>query len=339
MKVTIYDVAEKAGVSIATVSKVMNHTGNMRDSTRLKVLNVMNELKYYPSQMASALSGKKTKTLGLLIPDISNPFFSEMARMIEDRAHERGMSVFMCSTDEDEEKEKNYLELLLRKRVDGLIIASTFHDKDLLKELKESHVPFVLLTQTDRSLGVTSVSVDDFNGGFEATMHLLSKGHTNIAIIAENTPSSKMRIYGYREAHERYKVDCKENNIIRTTSSIKNGMECLQQIVEKEEMPTAIFACNDLIAIGAIQGAKDRGLSIPDDISIIGFDDTILAMTTVPSLTTIAQPIKEMSDKVIDVIIDEIEGKVLSREIVLFQPTLTERGTTADATFHNDTLI
>ncbi|MBM7571874.1 LacI family DNA-binding transcriptional regulator [Aquibacillus albus] len=330
MKVTIYEVAERAGVSIATVSKVINNTGKMRDSTRLKVMKVMKELNYSPNPMASALTGKRTGTFGLLVPDISNPFFSEIARTIEDRAHERGMSIFICSTDENEGKEKKYLELLRRKQVDGLIIASSFHNKTSLKELKDSQVPLVLLTQDDPSLGITSVSVDDFVGGFEATSHLLSKGHQNIVIIAETTPSSKMRIYGYREAHERYGLNFKEDNVIRTTASIINGKECLQQIFDKEDIPTAIFACNDLIAIGVMQGAKGRGIVIPEDLSIVGFDNTILATTTVPALTTISQPIKDMGTKVVDIIIDEIKGKNVSRERVLFLPKLIERETTAE---------
>jgi DNA-binding LacI/PurR family transcriptional regulator len=329
MKATIYDVAKEAGVSIATVSKVINNTGNMRDSTRHKVLETMKQLNYYPSVMASALTGKSTGTLGLLVPDISNPFFSEMARMIEDRAHEQGMSVIMCSTDEDEEKEKKYLELLRRKQVDGFIVASSFHDKNLLKELKQSDVTLVMLTQDDSSLGFTSVSVDDFKGGYEATSYLFSIGHKNIAIIAENAPSSKMRIYGYREAHEAYDIPFSEENIFRTTASISNGKKCFNDILNHAEAPTAIFACNDLIAIGVIQGAKERGIRVPEDLSIIGFDNTILATTTVPALTTVAQPIEDMGKKVVDVIIEEIKEKLPVKERILFNPQLIVRGTTA----------
>ncbi|MCJ8008192.1 LacI family DNA-binding transcriptional regulator [Lederbergia wuyishanensis] len=329
MKATIYDVAKAAGVSIATVSKVINNTGNMRDTTRQKVKETMEKLNYQPSLMASALTGKGTETLGLLVPDISNPFFSEIAKTIEDRAHESGMSVIICSTDENTEKEKKYVELLQRKQVDGMIVASSFHNIEILKGVVDRKIPLVMLTQDDAGLGVTSISVDDFKGGYEATSHLLSEGHRDIVIIAEYAKSSKHRIYGYLEAHEEHGIKTSEENIIRTVASIENGRECLRKIVEKGKVPTGIFACNDLIAVGVIQEANEMGLNIPEDLSIVGFDNTILATTTVPGLTTIAQPITEMGKRVVDVIISEIKDKNQKKEHVLFKPQLIIRGTTA----------
>lgn len=240
------------------------------------------------------------------------------------------MSVIMCSTDENAEKERKYVELLLGKQVDGFIIASSFHDKSLLKELMKKRIPFVMFTQDNLGLHVASVSVDDFRGGYEATLHLLSKGHRNIVIISENANSSKMRIYGYQEALAEYGVDYNEDNIFRTTASIDNGRECMNEIAQKANVPTAIFACNDIIALGVIQGAKENGLKVPEDISIIGFDNTILATTTVPALTTVAQPIAEMGRKVVDVIIAEINGNNMSKERILFNPQLIVRGTTAE---------
>lgn len=329
MRPTIYDVAEESNVSIATVSKVINNTGNMRDSTRERIKDAMKRLNYRPSMMASALTGKGTETLGLLVPDISNPFFSEMARTIEDRAHESGMSVIICSTDSDPEKEEKYLDLLQRKQVDGFIVASTFQDKNLLKELKTNGIPLVMLTHDNVGLDVTSVSVDDFKGGYEATSYLISKGHKNIVIIAEHANSSNMRIYGYREAHTAHGLICSEENIYKTTATLENGKKKLMEIVDKGETPTAIFACNDLIAIGVIQGAKEIGLHVPEQLSVVGFDNTILATTTVPELTTVAQPIADMGRKVVDVIIAEIKGNEFATESVLFSPQLIVRGTTS----------
>jgi DNA-binding LacI/PurR family transcriptional regulator len=330
MKTTIYDVAKKAGVSIATVSKVINNTGNMRPATRRRVTDVMEEMNYYPSVMASALTGKRTQTLGLLVPDISNPFFSEMARMIEDRAHEKGMSVIMCSTDEDPEKEKKYLQLLQRKQVDGFIVASSFHDKSLLHGLMKNKVPFVMLTQDDASLDVSKVSVDDYKGGYEATSYLMENGHRNIAIFAEHAHSSKIRIYGCREAFEMHGIECREENIFQMTGTISSGRKFFREIFSRKEaeFPTAIFACNDLIAIGIIQEAKEQGIRIPEDLSLIGFDNTILASTTVPGLTTVAQPIEAMGKRIVDVLIDEIKEGASMKERVLFNPELIIRGTT-----------
>lgn len=330
MKVTIYDVAKKAGYSIATVSKVINNTGSMRLSTRRKILKVMEELNYSPNIMASALTGKSTETLGLIVPDISNPFFSEIARTIEDQAHERGLSVIMCSTDEKKEKERKYLELLKRKHVDGFIIASSFHDKQILHDLKKTGVPIIMLTQHDPALGVTSVSVDDFAGGYEAASHLLSLEHKNIAVIAENRPSSRMRIYGYQEALESYGLTFDRENIIYTVASIANGKEIIEKISAMAKTPTAIFAFNDLLAIGLMQGARERGIAIPEELSIIGFDDTVLAAAASPMLTTIAQPIDEMGKKVVDILFEYIDSGNQSNERILFKPKLMVRETTSN---------
>ena len=201
MKVTIYDVAKKAGVSIATVSKVINNTGNMRESTRQRVKEVMEELNYYPNVLASALMGKGTKTIGFLVQDISNPFFSQLAKVIEDRVHEKGFNVFISSTDDDEVKEKKYIELMEQKQVDGFIVSSTYKNKDILKNLIERDLPLIMLTQDDPELNVSKVSIDDFKGGYEATSHLLQNGHRKIAIIAEKlSNSSDKRLEGYVSA-------------------------------------------------------------------------------------------------------------------------------------------
>ena len=328
MKVTIYDVAKEAGVSIATVSKVINKTGRISQSTRDKVQEAMKRLNYQPSVVASALTGKRTNTIGLLLPDISNPFFSEIARNIEDRAQERNMSVIMCSTDYNADKEEKYIELLQRKQVDGFIVASGFKNKNLLETLLKQNIPLVMLAQDEPSLNITMVSVDDYQGGYEATSHLLSLGHTDIAVIAEKVRSSDLRINGYRDALLNYGVSFIEDNIFKTVASISNGRKYALDLLDRRKKPSAIFACNDLIAVGVIQGARERGMNIPDDLSIIGFDNTILATITVPGLTTVAQPIEKMGRKIVDLIVEEINEENTVRERVLFMPNLILRGTT-----------
>ncbi|WP_181347054.1 LacI family DNA-binding transcriptional regulator [Thalassobacillus sp. CUG 92003] len=327
MKTTIYDVANKAGVSIATVSKVINNNGKLRQSTREKVLETMEALNYMPSMMASALTGKKTEILGLLVPDISNPFFSEMARIIEDRANDLGMSLIICSTDDSVEKEQKYLELLRRKQVDGFIIASPLRTKESLKFLHEEKIPIVLLTQDDPELGCPSVSVDDFKGGYEATSFLASKGFKDIVIFAEHAHSSKMRIVGYKEALETHGIEASKTSIYRMTGIIENGYELMKQLIESNRIPEAVFACNDLISMGVIQAAREKGVSIPDELALVGFDDTILAKTTVPALTTIAQPIQEMGKRVVDVINEEIKEGIRIEERILYNPKLIIRDT------------
>src|SRR5699024_11118079 len=183
-----------------------SNTGNMRETTRKKIIETIEEMNYRPNQMASALSGKGTKTFGLLVPDISNPFFSAIARRIEDCAYEQGMTAIICSTDNDAEKERKHVDVLQSKPVDGLIFASTFSDQRLFQELTEGNTPFVMLAYDDSMLDISNVSVDDFKGGYMAATHLLGKGHRNIAMIAENTRSSRLRILGYKEAHEAHSI-------------------------------------------------------------------------------------------------------------------------------------
>src|SRR5690625_1908569 len=302
----------------------------MREETRKRILKRIEEMDYHPNLMASALTGKGTQTLGLMVPDISNPFFSTMARSIEDFAHEQGMSVIMCSTDDDPEKEKKYMELLRRKQVDGFIVASNIYNKDILQELIESNVPVIMLSYDDASLDVSKVSVDDFKGGYEAASHLYACGHRNIAIIGEHTHSSEFRIYGCKVSFEARNIELNKNNIYKTTASIQNGKAIFEKIFQRpqKDWPTAIFACNDLLAIGVIQGATERGISIPNELAIIGFDNTILAVTTIPGLTTIAQPIEKMAKKTVDILVEEIKEKKRTKRRILFNPELIVRGTT-----------
>lgn len=333
MKATIYDVAKKAGVSIATVSKVINNnTGNMRDSTKQRVKKAMEELNYHPNVMASALMGKGTKTMGLLVPDISNPFFSEIAKTIEDTAHEKGYSVIMCSTDENEEKEKKNVELLQNKLVDGFIVSSTYNDKSILQDLIRNGVPVVMLTQDDPAMDVSKVFVDDFKGGYEATIHHLQNGHHNIAIISEQLAlASVKRTEGYLQALKTYGIRPRQDYIVRTRGKIPNGIKAFDYLFQLPEPPTAIFACNDQLAIGVMLGAKERGIRIPDQLSLIGFDDTILATATYPRLTTVAQPIARMGKTVVDLLIEEIQLGYSRKERILYNPELIIRETTGKA--------
>lgn len=332
MKVTIYDVAKKAGVSIATVSKVINNTGNMRETTRQRVKKVMEELNYQPNVHASALMGKGTKTLGFLLQDISNPFFSELAKVIEDHVHEKGYNVFISSTADDETKEKKYIELMEQKQVDGFIVSSTYKNKGILQSLIKRNVPLIMLTQDDPELDVSKISIDDFKGGYEATSHLLQYGHRKIAIIAEKRSfSSDKRLEGYLSALKTYNIDQNEQLIVRINPSIENGMKAFEQLLtqDKTNQPTAIFACNEQLAIGVMLAAREKDIKIPLDLSLVGFDDTILATTTVPRLTTIKQPISEMGKRTVDMLIEEIESGIRKKERILFNPEIIIRETSA----------
>ena len=331
MKPTIYDVARAAGVSIATVSKVINQTGRISDKTRSKVHKGMEELRYQPSMVASALTGKRMNTIGLLIKDLANPFFAEVARAVEDRGQELGFSVVMCSTDNDSEKEANYIALLKQKKVDGIIVAAGFQNDSALKELIRDHVPVALISQEIPELAIDSVSVDDYLGGYQVTSHLLSLGHRKIAMIAEDGRSSDGRIRGFRQALREAGIAFVDEMLATCEASVEEGLRHGGRFLDAANPPTAIFASNDLLAIGVMKAARERNVKIPDDLSVAGFDNTILAAFAEPPLTSVAQPIQEMGRQVVDLLVESMENDKKTKQRVVLMPELVIRRSTGPA--------
>lgn len=332
MKITIYDVAEQAGVSIATVSKVINNTGRVSEKTRLLVQEVMIELNYQPNVIASALMGKQTRTIGLLIPDLVNPFFAELARRIEDRGNELDYNIIICNTDYQTDKEDKYISLLIQKRVDGFILASGFENSDKIKELNKKKIPVAIVARDLPVLSTNTVSIDDFMGGYLAANHLIELGHTNMNVIARDLWSNRERLRGFKHCLEESHLQLNKGfNFVETNDNIEAGREMGAVNFTLKNRPTAIFACNDLIAMGVMQIAKDYDIEIPKDMSVIGFDNTFIADITEPKLSTIAQPIKDMGREAVDLMISIINGlnQEESRKILL--PYLVERETTRTA--------
>ncbi|MFC5451816.1 LacI family DNA-binding transcriptional regulator [Paenibacillus aestuarii] len=333
MKATIYDVAREAGVSIAAVSQVINGKGKISEERRNEIFSVMERLNYRPSLIAAALTGKRTYTLGLLVPDISNPFFAEIAHAVEDQAHQRGYSLAICSTHNDDERIERYLSLLQQKSVDGLIIGTGMDNVELLGPLIEKSVPIVSIARETLSSHVVPVLVGDFAGGCMAAQHLLQLGHTRLAVIAENlkVSSSRERIRGFRQTLEAAGLALPETWVLAGGNDLlqegkRNAMMLLQQTVR----PTALFCCNDLLAIGALQAAKELGFRVPEDLSIVGFDNTILASVTDPPLTTVAQPIAEMGKLAVNLLIEELTkvGTTSNVQRTVIEPELVVRKST-----------
>lgn len=333
MKPTIYDVAREAGVSIATVSKVLNKSGRISDKTREKVNRIMEELNYRPSLVASALTSRRTGTIGLMIPDIANPFFAEAARSIEDYAQEQGSDLIVCSTDRSDEKADRYISLLLRKRVDGLIIASHTGSTDMIRHLLADQVPLVLFSADIRIIESNSVTVDDYKGGYQATEYLLSLGHRRLGIISDNLPGSKLRAEGFLDALKAAGVPFDNPaNIIHTSATLENGRKAAAAMLSQaEDRPTAIFACNDLLAIGVMKEARSAGLSIPLDLSVVGFDNTMLAEICHPTLTSIAQPLREMTEQAMILLNESIVNPSSPKRKIMLMPELIVRHSTGPA--------
>ena len=327
MKPTIYDVAKEAGVSIATVSKVMNNQ-RVGKKSKEKVLQAMEKLNYKPSVLASALTGKQTSTIGFLLPDLANPFIAEMARRVEDRAYERGYNLVICSTDFEPEKEAFYISLLKQKSVDGFIIAGGFKHVEVITQLLEEQFPVVLLGESYPSLSINSVKVDDFIGGYEVASFLISLGHEKIAVIGEEASSSRDRIRGYEQALSDHNLPLDKKKVVITSHSNVENVERMAGELLDREAPTAVFACNDILAIGVILAARERKLRIPHDLSIVGFDNTFLSRSSDPPLTTVQQPIQDLCFQAFDMLVEEIQGESKYKQRVVLLPELIVRKST-----------
>lgn len=325
MKATIYDVAKEAGVSIATVSHVINGKGKISNERREEIRRIMVRMGYKPSMIASALTGKKTYALGLLVPDISNPFFAEIARAVEDEGQRHGYSVFICSTDNKDEKVEHYAALLKQKNVDGVIIGTGIKELSALDPLLHGGVPVAFLSREFPSVDVPSVVVDDYAGGAAAAEHLIALGHRNLAVLAEeeSVSSSRERVRGFRQTLVAAGIDLDPASV--RSSGMKESMSRALELLRRDDRPTAIFCCNDMLAIGAIRAAKELGLRIPRDCSIIGFDDTVLASVTDPPLTTVAQPIEQMGQTAVRLVVRIIEQPSEHPERIVLPPALTTR--------------
>jgi LacI family purine nucleotide synthesis repressor len=331
MKPTIYDVAKEASVSIATVSKVINNNGRISEKTKKKVLEVMKELDYQPSTVAVALTGKRTFTIGVLLPDIANPFFAEVARALENEARQNGYTIILCSTDYQWEREHDYLELLVKKQVDGIIIATEPKDLKKFKNLQSRNIPFIMFSFDHLALNSHVVTTDDIRGGYLAGRYLLEKGHRSFAVITEpQRASGQLRLQGFKQSLVDEGFNLNSVTVINAISKLDEAKKAAKQTLELENRPTAVFATTDLIAVCLINEARKAKLSIPHDISIIGFDNTIHAEIADPGLTTIAQPIPDLARYAIQQLMESIEKPGGSSHRIMLAPTLVERESVRD---------
>jgi LacI family transcriptional regulator len=335
MKATIYDVAREAGVSIATVSNAINGKGKISKKRRDEIFKIMERLQYQPSVIASALTGKRTYTVGMLIPDISNPFFAEIARAVEDQAHHSGYSVIICSTDNKDERVERYIALLEQKSVDGIIVGTGIGNTEILSRLQKKQIPIAMIAREASSLEVDTVVADDYVGGLLAARHLTELGHRRLAILSENlkVSSSRERIRGFKQGLQDAGIPFEDESIVICEYKVEEGRRGALELLQRSgaDRPTAIFCCNDLLAIGALQAAKELKVRVPDELSVVGFDDTVLATVTDPPLTTVAQPMEHMGKLVFNLLIENLGKSDAIKQRVVLRPELKVRGSTAKA--------
>ena len=327
---TIREVAESAGVSYATVSHVINNTRVVSPETRQRVLDAMAELNYRPNALARSLRQGKTNTLGLVLPDSANPFFAEISRSIEDEAFNKGYSVFLCNTELDTQRELFYVDVLSKKQVDGIIFVAAGDQTDSLDFLAREGMPVVMIDRNVPNVQVDAVLTDHQLGGFLATQHLIQLGHSRIACIAGTssiTPSAE-RITGYRNALEQAGIPLEEKLVIRGDYHAQSGMEITHSLLKMDPQPTAIFALNDLMALGALRAAAEDGCSIPRDLAVVGYDDLELSQFTNPPLTTIAQPKKEIGVQAVSLLVERISQNNRPPRRLVLPPELIVRRST-----------
>jgi len=330
---TIREVAETAGVSYATVSHVINKTRLVSPETRERVLAAMDALEYRPNALARSLRQGKTNTIGLVLPDSANPFFAEISRSIEDEAFKKGYSVFLCNTELDTQRELFYVDVLSKKQVDGIIFVAAGDQADSLDFLLRQNMPVVMIDRDLPNVEVDAVLTDHQLGGFLATHHLIELGHTCIACIAGPstiTPSAE-RMTGYQQALEQSGLSYNEHLIIRGDYHAQSGMEITHAILKMNPRPTAIFALNDLMALGALRAAAEAGYSIPRDLAVVGYDDLELARFTNPPLTTIAQPKKEIGAQAVNLLVDRMSHWSRPPSRLVLAPQLIIRRSTKEA--------
>lgn len=314
MSATIHDIARKAGISVSTVSRVLNHkTAKYRISkgTEALVLKVAKELSYQPNQLARGLRLKKTHTIGLVAPDLSNPFFAYVIKSIQNIAHGLGYSLIVCDTDESLAVEIEHLHLLRSKGVDGLIIMPVGQKHHHLAALLAEGLPMVLLDRCFSELNADAVMVDNYSGALEATEHLIRHGHSRIAIIKglAHTFTNNGRVQGYKDALIRHGLAVDESLIVGRDFGKENGYIETKLLLKMPSPPTAIFAASDLITLGALQAIFERGWRIPEDISLVAFDDMDFAPFLMSPLTAVAQPKEVMGEIAVKLLVQQFKEK------------------------------
>jgi len=328
---TIRDVSRLAGVSVATVSRGINRSGYVKEETREAVLAAMRALDYEPSVIARGLAGKNTKTIALIIPDILNPFFPEVARAIEDQASKLNYTVILCNSDNDPEKESKYIQILKSKKIDGIIIASYTIEAPQILELQREGVPVVAVDRAFGSDPILSFICNNREGARMAARHLMERGCRKIAHISgPSVMSAKERCLGYEDV-------CGSEGwfdpglIVEGNFTIEGGYAATLELFERHPDIDGIFAGNDLMAVGALKALYQLGKSVPRDVKIVGFDDIALARMVVPEITTVRQPVYEIGRQAMKHLIKLINGEKIGQKTMRLDVELVVRRSSGEA--------
>lgn len=329
MAASIKDVAKEAGVSIATVSRVLNDVDVVNEETKKKVREAIKKLEYRPNIIARSLKTQRTRTIGIIVPDISSQFYPEIVRGAEDVSNIYNYNVILCNTDLDHEKEIEYLRVLREKMVDGVIYMSNCLEDDILKILNDLSLPTVLVETRGKDYGFPSVTIDNEKAGYDATEFLIKKGNKKIAYIGVNpntANASGLRVHGYKKALEDNGLKYDETLVQFGGLKAADGRDGMEAIIHKTKID-AVFCASDEIAMGVINTLRENDIKVPEDVDVIGFDNIYAASIYYPKLTTVEQPMYDMGSVGMRMLIKVINKAELDEEHIVLDYKIIERDT------------
>ncbi len=291
-RITMADVAARAGVSKATVSHVINETRFVEEATKDRVREAIGTLGYRPNVAARSLTTQRTRIIGLIVSDVTNTFFAELMRGIEDVLVANDYSLMVCNTNEVLEREEYYIDIMLQQGVDGIIAAATSQDWDALNEAAKLNIPIVMLDRTFENAGSPYVGVNNRHGAYLGARHLVERGYREIGILAgfQRLSTMRERLAGFEQALAEANLPLREDWCIDSPLRINDGKEAMQRLMSRAERPRAVFSSNNLLSLGALMGLREMTLSCPSDVAIVGFDDHPWAQVSDPPLTVVRQP-------------------------------------------------
>lgn len=312
MDINIIEIARRAGVSTATVSRALNNNGPVREETRQKILQIARELNYKPNPIARSLSRKQTDTIGVILPELVDEFFMEIIRGIDETAYRANRYVMLSSFHSQRNIVETLLEFMSSGRVDGVILMAPQMQTDLASLLAKSKKPVVLLNVNNTVPDAVCFNIDNYHGAFSITKHLIDHGYQRIGMILgpEGNCDAEERFRGFSDALSKHNLPMENSLIVQGDFAAKSGYYGFGRLLNQEQKPDAIFAANDMMAVGCFEAAKNSNIKIPNEVAVVGFDDIYLGRLLSPQLTTVHVPISELGSKAIRYLLRMINGEV-----------------------------
>jgi len=332
-RASIHDVAARAGVSVTTVSHALNGTRFVSEAAKARVEEAAHALGYVPSQIARGLKANSTRTLGMLVPNNSNPYFAEIIRGVEHHCYAAGYSLVLANSNDDPVRQSAHLRVLAERRVDGLVLVASGEDRQIAAACQDLRLPLVLVDREIDGVAADLIESDHVAGAEMATAHLLGLGHARVACIggpADLRPSDQ-REAGWRRALAAAGIKPRADEFVRGDFGPQGGAAAMRRLLKSARRPTAVFVCNDLMAIGALAAAHAEGLDVPGDVSLVGFDDVPWMAMVEPGMTVVAQPTLEMGVTAARLLLRRMEDPTCEPKVECLRPTLVVRASSGPA--------